>query len=124
MLHTDRRLLPRRRRAWASWNYHLLDRPPGRTTVTYHMNTLQSLRSSEQLCVTLNRTEAIDPDRVLGRFAYAHPVYTSAGCARRRRHGEISGRNRTHFCGAYWGWGFHEDGVVSGERVADALEAR
>jgi predicted NAD/FAD-binding protein len=124
VLHTDRRLLPRRRRAWASWNYHLLDHPPGRTTVTYHMNSLQSLRSREQLCVTLNRTEAIDPGRVLGTYAYAHPVYTQEGVRAQARHGEISGRNRTHFCGAYWGWGFHEDGVVSGERVAGALEAR
>jgi predicted NAD/FAD-binding protein len=122
VLHTDRRLLPRRRRAWASWNYHLLDEPPGCTTVTYHMNSLQSLRSDVELCVTLNRTDAIDPGRILGRFRYAHPVFTPEGMRAQARHGEISGRNRTHFCGAYWGWGFHEDGVVSGERVADALE--
>jgi predicted NAD/FAD-binding protein len=122
VLHTDRTLLPRRRRAWASWNYHLLDEPPARTTVTYHMNTLQSLRSDAELCVTLNRTDAIDPAHVLRTFRYAHPVYTSEGIRAQARHGEISGRNRTHFCGAYWGWGFHEDGVVSGERVADALE--
>jgi uncharacterized protein len=124
VLHTDRTLLPRRRRAWASWNYHLLDDPPACTTVTYHMNTLQSLRSDTELCVTLNRTAAIDPAHVLGTYRYAHPVYTSAGIDAQARHAEISGRNRTHFCGAYWGWGFHEDGVVSGERVADALEAR
>jgi uncharacterized protein len=124
VLHTDRALLPRRRRAWASWNYHLLDDPPSCTTVTYHMNSLQALTSDEQLCVTLNRTEAIDPNRILGTFGYAHPVFTADGMRAQERHGEISGRNRTHFCGAYWGWGFHEDGVVSGERVADALEAR
>jgi len=124
VLHTDRTLLPRRRRAWASWNYHLLDDPPSCTTVTYHMNSLQDLSSDEQLCVTLNRTEAIDPNRILGTFSYAHPVYTAEGMLAQERHGEISGRNRTHFCGAYWGWGFHEDGVVSGERVADVLEAR
>jgi predicted NAD/FAD-binding protein len=124
VLHTDRTLLPRRRRAWASWNYHLLDEPPARTTVTYHMNTLQSLRSDAELCVTLNRTEAIDPARVLRSFRYAHPVYTSDGLRAQGRHGEISGRNRTHFCGAYWGSGFHEDGVVSGERVAETLEGR
>ncbi len=124
VLHTDRTLLPRRRRAWASWNYHLLDDPPSCTTVTYHMNSLQALRSDEQLCVTLNRTDAIKPGRILGTFGYAHPVFTADGMRAQERHGEISGRNRTHFCGAYWGWGFHEDGVVSGERVADALEAR
>jgi predicted NAD/FAD-binding protein len=124
VLHTDRRLLPRRRRAWASWNYHLLDAPAGRPTVTYDMNRLQSLRADEQLCVTLNRTEAIDPARVIRTIDYAHPVYTSEGAAAQRRHAEISGRRRTHFCGAYWGWGFHEDGVASGVRVAEALGGR
>src|SRR4051794_13484341 len=124
VLHTDRRLLPRRRRAWASWNAHLLDAPAGRPAVTYHMNRLQSLPAGEELCVTLNRTEAIDPSRIIDTFAYAHPVYTTEGVAAQRRHGEISGRRRTHFCGAYWGWGFHEDGVASGVRVAAAPGGR
>jgi uncharacterized protein len=125
VLHTDRRLLPRRRRAWASWNYHLLDAPAGRPTVTYHMNRLQSLRAAgEEFCVTLNRTEAIDPAKIVRRIECAHPVYTSAGrIAQRRRH-EISGRRRTHYCGAYWGWGFHEDGVASAVRVAAELGGR
>ena len=125
VLHTDARLLPRRRRAWASWNYHLLDEPPGKTTVTYHMNRLQSLRAEREFCVTLNRTEAIDPDAVIRKISYAHPVYTLAGAAAQRRHEEISGAHtRTHYCGAYWGWGFHEDGVVSGLRVAERFGAR
>jgi uncharacterized protein len=125
VLHTDARLLPRRRRAWASWNYHLLDDPPGRTTVTYHMNRLQSLMAEREFCVTLNRTEAIDPDSVIRKISYAHPVYTAAGAAAQKRHHEISGRHtRTHYCGAYWGWGFHEDGVVSGVRVAERFGAR
>jgi predicted NAD/FAD-binding protein len=120
VLHTDERLLPRRRRAWASWNYHLLQDPPGKTTVTYHMNRLQALETSEQFCVTLNRTEAIDPSKVIRTVSYAHPVYTAAGAAAQQRHDEISGRHtRTHYCGAYWGWGFHEDGVNSGLRVAE-----
>ncbi len=119
VLHTDAAMLPRRRRAWASWNYHLLDDPRERATVTYHMNRLQSLRAERELCVTLNRTEAIDPSQIIRRIPYAHPVYTPAGVAAQARVAEISGRNRTHFCGAYWGWGFHEDGVVSAERVAD-----
>jgi predicted NAD/FAD-binding protein len=114
-------MLPRRRRAWASWNYHLLDAPAGRPTVTYHMNRLQTLDAPEQFCVTLNRTDAIDPAKVIRTIEYAHPVYTSAGQAAQRRHGEISGRERTHFCGAYWGWGFHEDGVASAVRVAETL---
>jgi predicted NAD/FAD-binding protein len=125
VLHTDERLLPRRRRAWASWNYHLLQDPPGKTTVTYHMNRLQALASKSQFCVTLNRSEAIDPSKVIRTIAYAHPVYTAAGAAAQERHEEISGRHtRTHFCGAYWGWGFHEDGVKSGVRVAERFGAR
>jgi uncharacterized protein len=121
VLHTDRALLPRRRAAWSSWNYHLLGEPTGRTTVTYHMNTLQSLRTTEQLCVTLNRTQAIDPGRVIRTIDYAHPVFTPDGWAAQARHHEISGADRIHYCGAYWRWGFHEDGVVSGLRVAEAL---
>jgi uncharacterized protein len=121
VLHTDRSLLPRRRRAWASWNYHLLDEPSGLPTVTYHMNRLQSLRSERELCVTLNRTAAIDPAHVIRRISYAHPVYTAAGVQAQTRHREISGQRRTHYCGAYWGWGFHEDGVRSGARVAEQL---
>jgi uncharacterized protein len=123
VLHTDPRMLPRRRRAWASWNYHLLEHARPRATVTYHMNRLQSLRAEQEFCVTLNRTEAIDPSRIIRRIGYAHPVYTPAGVAAQARVAEISGRNRTHFCGAYWGWGFHEDGVVSAERVAARLGA-
>jgi predicted NAD/FAD-binding protein len=118
VLHTDVRLLPRRRRAWASWNYHLLAEPSGLATVTYHMNRLQALRADREFMVTLNRSEAIDPARVLRRFRYAHPVYTAAGARAQARVHEISGVGRTHFCGAYWGYGFHEDGVVSGLRVA------
>ncbi len=124
VLHHDERLLPRRRRAWASWNYHLLSTPTGRPAVTYHMNRLQSLQSDRQWCVTLNRTEAIDPAKIVRTIQYAHPVFTVAGMRAQERVGEISGgRGRTHFCGAYWGWGFHEDGVVSGLRVARELGA-
>jgi predicted NAD/FAD-binding protein len=125
VLHTDRKLLPRRRRAWASWNYHLLEDPPGKTTVTYHMNRLQTLASDTQFCVTLNRTHAIDPAAIIRTIDYAHPVYTAAGERAQGRHDEISGRHaRTHYCGAYWGWGFHEDGVKSGVRVAERFGAR
>ncbi|MBV9797636.1 MAG: FAD-dependent oxidoreductase [Solirubrobacterales bacterium] len=124
VLHTDVRLLPRRRRAWASWNYHLFDEPPGRTTVTYHMNRLQSLSAEREFCVTLNQTARIDPDTVIKRIEYAHPVYTPGGVRAQARVAEISGWRRTHFCGAYWGWGFHEDGVRSALRVGAAFGAR
>jgi predicted NAD/FAD-binding protein len=118
VLHTDVRMLPRRRRAWASWNYHLLATPQPAAAVTYDMNRLQSLHSAQQFCVTLNRTSAIDPAKVIRTIGYAHPVYTPAGIDAQQRVEDISGHNRTHFCGAYWGWGFHEDGVLSGLRVA------
>lgn len=121
VLHTDPSLLPRRRRAWASWNYHLVDAETSRATVTYHMNRLQSLRADREFCVTLNRTEAIDPQQIIATFQYAHPVYTPAGVAAQARHAEISGHNHTYYCGAYWGWGFHEDGVSSALRVAGEL---
>jgi predicted NAD/FAD-binding protein len=83
------------------------------------MNRLQGLKTRDQLCVTLNRSDQIDPEKIIKRISYAHPVYTPEGQAAQRRHAEIStGENRTHFCGAYWGWGFHEDGVSSAVRVA------
>ena len=85
------------------------------------MNRLQSLRADRRFLVTLNRTQAIDPAQVIRRFEYAHPVYTRAGVAAQRRWAEISGRHRTHYCGAYWRWGFHEDGVWSALRVAESL---
>jgi predicted NAD/FAD-binding protein len=115
VLHTDTRLLPRRAGARAGWNYHLDAEPGPRSTVTYWMNHLQRLQGVEQdYCVTLNRSEAIDPGLVIRRIEYSHPVFTPAGVDAQARHGEISGlARRTHFCGAYWGWGFHEDGVRS-----------
>jgi uncharacterized protein len=124
VLHTDATLLPRRRRAWASWNYHLLDAPRACATVTYHMNRLQSLRAERELCVTLNRSDAIDPAKVIRKISYAHPVFTAAGIRAQKRHGEISGLRGVHFCGAYWGWGFHEDGVASALAVAERFGAR
>jgi predicted NAD/FAD-binding protein len=122
-LHTDVSLLPRRRRAWSSWNAHLLAAPRPRATVTYDMNRLQGLDLESRLLVTLNLDDAIDPERVIDRTVYHHPVFTPAGLAAQRRWADVS-TGRTHFCGAYWRWGFHEDGVWSGLRVARALGAR
>ncbi len=115
VLHTDSRLLPRRRWAKAAWNFHLLEEPQPLSTVTYWMNHLQRLPGADRdFCVTLNRSGAIDPARVLRRIEYQHPVFTPAGVRAQARHREISGvERRTHYCGAYWGWGFHEDGVCS-----------
>ena len=124
VLHTDASLLPRRRRAWASWNFHLTDEPVERTTVTYHMNRLQSLTADRQFCVTLNRTEAIDPERVLSVREFSHPVFSHRALTAQRRWDEVSGVRRTHYCGAYWGYGFHEDGVQSGRRVCERFGER
>ncbi len=120
-LHTDASRLPRRAAARASWNYHLGE--TGRVTVTYHMNRLQSLTTREEYCVTLNADDAIDPAKVLRRLVYEHPLYTREAIRAQERWPEISGRQHTHFCGAYWFYGFHEDGVRSGIRVAEALGA-
>ena len=124
VLHTDRTVMPRRRRAWASWNAHLLDDASGPAKVTYWMNRLQALDADRDYLVTLNRTEAIDPAQIIRVVDYAHPVYTAEGAAAQERHDEVSGADRVHFCGAYWRWGFHEDGVVSALRVAGHVLAR
>jgi uncharacterized protein len=113
LLHTDTRLMPRRALAWAAWNYHLPIAPSGRVTVTYNMNILQSLAAPNQFLLTLNRGEAVDPRKVLGSYQYHHPVYTAAAVAAQKRQHEINGVRRTYYCGAYWGYGFHEDGVKS-----------
>jgi predicted NAD/FAD-binding protein len=114
MLHTDRRMLPRAPLARAAWNYHLLDPDSSRVALTYDMNVLQSIEADETFMVTLNRETDIDPAKVLGRYTYHHPVYTPAAVAAQARRHEISGSRGTYYCGAYWRYGFHEDGVVSG----------
>jgi predicted NAD/FAD-binding protein len=124
VLHTDRSLLPRRRAAWAAWNYHLPPRPRGRCAVTYYMNHLQSLDADRPFCVTLNRTAAIDPEHVIRVIPYAHPVFTRASMAAQDRHADISGVDRTHYCGAYWRWGFHEDGVASAHQAVARMRER
>jgi predicted NAD/FAD-binding protein len=121
VLHTDSSQLPRRRSAWASWNFHLGERAAGRTTVTYWMNNLQRLRAGRELLLTLNRADLVAPEKVLRSFAYDHPVYTAEGVAAQARHAEVSGARRTHYCGAYWGWGFHEDGVMSAIEACAAI---
>jgi predicted NAD/FAD-binding protein len=120
-LHRDASLLPTNRRAWASWNYHVPRSSPGAATLTYWMNSLQRLHSREQLLVSLNRTDAIDPDRMIRSFRYDHPVFDADALRAQRRRAEIQGIRRTWYAGAYWGWGFHEDGVRSGLDVAESL---
>ena len=124
VLHTDERLLPRTPRARASWNFrldHTSDGRSGGATVTYHMNRLQSIDSRHQICVTLNESHAVDPNKILGVFEYAHPVLDTPAVAARKRYDEISGIGSTWYCGAYWGYGFHEDGLQSALRVCRAF---
>ncbi len=122
VLHTDASLMPRRRAAWSSWNFHLAEEPVNGSTVTYWMNNLQRLRADRPYLLTLNRGDAIDPEKAIARFEYDHPVYTAEGVAAQSRHAEISNAaRRTHYCGAYWGWGFHEDGVLSAIRACEGL---
>ena len=113
VLHTDRALLPRAHRAWAAWNYHVPRAAGGRVALTYNMNILQGLAARETYCVTLNRTRDIRPERVLKRLTYHHPLFTPAAVAAQGRQRELNGRLGTYYCGAYWRFGFHEDGVVS-----------
>ena len=123
VLHTDSRLLPRNRKTWSSWNY-TLGQSSDRAVVTYNMNILQGISAPETFCVTLNNTEAINPHKILGQFQYDHPVFSLEGMAAQQRWQEINGVADTWYCGAYWHNGFHEDGVVSALRVANAIGAR
>jgi len=122
ILHTDASVMPQRPRAWAAWNALIPREPETACTVSYWMNLLQGIDSAEPLIVTLNPTRSIDPAKVLRSLRYAHPVYTHASVAARARKAEIQGASRTWFAGAYWGWGFHEDGMRSAVEVAAALE--
>ncbi len=117
VLHTDTSLLPKSRSAWAAWNYHLGESNDP-VQLTYNMNILQSLEAPDTFCVSLNAADRIDPSKILNRFQFAHPVFSESGVRAQNRHSNISGINRTHYCGAYWGNGFHEDGVNSALVVA------
>jgi predicted NAD/FAD-binding protein len=118
ILHTDRRLLPRHRAAWASWNYHVTRPVSPLATVSYYMNMLQGFEAAQDYIVTLNRASAIDPAKILRTIEYQHPIYTRETVAAQARHAEIDGAHAVHFCGAYWGYGFHEDAVRSALIVA------
>lgn len=121
ILHTDASLLPSHLAARASWNYNLGLSGKSAVAVTYYMNRLQSLNTAEDYCVTLNGDDVIEPAKVLQKIVYHHPLYTHEAVRAQARWSEISGRNRTHYCGAYWFYGFHEDGLNSALRVARAL---
>ena len=113
ILHTDDSLMPRRRRAWAAWNYHIPAYSQERVAVSYNMNILQGIKAPVTFCVTLNHAYAIRPEKIIQRFQYSHPVFTPESIEAQKRHADINGAYRTYYCGAYWRNGFHEDGVVS-----------
>ncbi|GAB4158661.1 MAG: NAD(P)/FAD-dependent oxidoreductase [Planctomycetaceae bacterium] len=123
VLHTDISVLPKRKRAWAAWNYRLHSGGVHKATVTYNMNILQHIDSSHTFCVTLNDTTGIDESKVLRRIQYAHPIFTTNRAAAQQRHQDVIRKNRTSFCGAYWGYGFHEDGVKSAINVCRAFDS-
>jgi len=120
-LHTQFDVLPIRKNAWASWNYYNSTEPAQSATVTYNMNILQSLNTETVFCVTLNDANRIRDENVLRTFTYQHPTFNIDRRKMQQRHAELINKNSTSFCGAYWGNGFHEDGVVSGQRVADSI---
>ena len=124
VLHADPTLLPRCRRAWASWNYRIPHDEGQPVVLTYNLNQLQGHVSPDPICITLNATRWIDESKVLRQIEYHHPVYRREALAAQKRFGEINGRNRTYFCGAYWGHGFHEDGVNSALAVGQCFGKR
>lgn len=113
VLHTDEKLLPQRKLAWASWNYHIPAEAQERVALTYNMNILQGLNAADTYCVTLNYSNHIDENKIIKTVNYHHPVFTPEGIQAQNRHRDINGTQRTYYCGAYWRNGFHEDGVVS-----------
>jgi predicted NAD/FAD-binding protein len=121
VLHTDANLLPKRRKAWAAWNAYVPATPGANCTVSYYMNDLQSIDAPLPLVVTLNRSADVDPQKILWRGEYMHPLHDRASVDAQRRKSQIQGVRNTWFAGAYWGYGFHEDGMRSGVAVANAL---
>jgi uncharacterized protein len=123
VLHTDPMVLPRNRSAWAAWNALVPRSPNDSCTVSYCMNLLQGIDSPTPVIVTLNPLRPIHPRFTLRRLYYRHPIYSHASVAAQGRKAEIQGRHRTWYAGAYWGWGFHEDGMRSAVEVAATLDA-
>ena len=122
VLHTDEKLLPKRKKAWASWNYQLSRDRTKAASVTYNMNILQGIESKHTFCVTLNQKDDIDPKAILREFTYHHPVFSTDSIKAQRQRDIICGVNHTHFAGAYWHSGFHEDGVRSAVEVAERFD--
>lgn len=124
ILHTDDRLLPKRKKAWASWNYYLspgAESKSGNATLCYYMNRLQKIKSKENFIVSVNQRSFIDQEKIISEHIYTHPLFSAEAFQAQKQHHKINGVNHTYFCGAYWGYGFHEDGVKSALKVIDKL---
>ncbi len=122
ILHTDTHLLPKRKLAWGAWNYHRTGNLVNPVALTYDMNILQGIQSEDTFCVTLNNTAAIDESKILKRLNYAHPLFTQQSIHSQARHSDLNGNNRCFYAGAYWRYGFHEDGVVSALNTLNDFE--
>ena len=117
LIHTDTSILPKRNRAWSSWNYLLGDQEDERVVLTYNMNILQNLKSDSTYCVTINNNQKINKNKIIKEVVYHHPLFTIDSVRAQQSYDKINGFNNTFFCGAYWGNGFHEDGVNSALKV-------
>lgn len=124
ILHTDESLMPRHKRAWGAWNYHIPNDSNQLVALTYHQNALQGLKTKQNYFVTLNSRNLIRRDAIIRSIAYEHPVFTASSIGAQARHAEIDGLKRTYYCGAYWRYGFHEDGVVSAMNALQHFNAR
>ncbi len=121
VLHTDTGLLPKNHRAWASWNYRIPKDRDEHIQVTYNMNRLQGLTSRKTYCVSLNQTSAIEPQKIIRTLGYHHPIFKAGRNTAQQSHERLIRRGRISWCGAYWGYGFHEDGINSALRVCSAF---
>jgi len=124
VLHTDESVLPRSLHARSAWNYRVTGSDDSVAAVTYDMTLLQGLPTPTRLLVTLNQGQDIDPSKVIERYQYEHPIFDEHAIRAQRRHDEVLGPNRTYYAGAYWGHGFHEDGVASARRVLAAMATK
>jgi len=122
ILHTDTSILPSNPRAWACWNYLVSRKDDERAVVTYNMNLLQGIQSDAVYCVTLNAEELIDPNKIIRKIVYHHPVFNKERDHMQARHDELINAGCLSFCGAYWGNGFHEDGVRSALSVVERIQ--
>lgn len=122
VLHRDTGLLPKRERLWGSWNFRLPANDTGEVNVTYNMNMLQGLRTQNTWCVSLNPGDTVNPTLVDRTFVYHHPSFVPGRSSAQAEHDRLIRRQGISYCGAYWGYGFHEDGARSALRVANAFE--